>query len=484
MKRLNYILITLALLCTACSDWLDVQPRTEIKEEDIYAGEKGFKSVLDGVYIQLASKELYGINMSVYFPDLLAQLWYNQYETTERRVAAFDFTHQNVEPVIEQIWKKYYTCVGHLNNLLYNLEHTDVKFSFGNKELIRGEAYGLRAFIHLELLRMFGPVPEGATDGMPAIPYVEELTRQPLKLLTLNYGEVKRRIVRDLDTAAVYLKNDPFILGGMYDFNNPGNVHVTYEPLDTWHYYRQTHFNCYAVKAAKARFYQWIGEPAKANELALEVIGVKNPDGTDKFVLANESNSYSTGSGANLVMQCEHLLAVNCSNHQKMVEGILTEGTKSAKLLSRPADINKIYENTVNPGDIRNVSGRYWKTDNSRNLSLKYIGSGNIKGINMIPLMRLSEMYLILLENLPATEAASWFTAYRQARAMSVNVIFNEATQAERVEMEFRKEFMGEGQMFFYYKRHNTLSYSIPGKFTVPANGYVIPKPKSQTMFE
>ena len=341
MKRLNYMMIMVALLCTACSDWLDVQPRTEIKEEDIYAGEKGFKSILDGVYIQLASKELYGVNTSLYFPELLAHLWYTPGTTsTESAVAAFNYTHKDVEPIIDDIWKKYYTCVGHLNSLLENLEKTDVDFYYGNKDLMKGEAYGLRAFIHLELLRLFGPVPEEATDNAEAIPYVEELTREPGKLLSLTYGEVKRKILNDLDSAAVYLKNDPFTLGSMYDFNYPKDVQVSYEPQDSWHYYRQTHFNCYAVAATKARYYQWIGEPEKAVEFAKQVIEVKNPDGTDKFELANESNSYTSGKGMNLVMKCEHILAVNSSTHQTMLEGVVTDGTKVAKLYSRPNDVN------------------------------------------------------------------------------------------------------------------------------------------------
>ena len=39
----------------------------------------------------------------------------------------------------------------HLNNVLGNLETTGVTFTNGNEDLIKGEALGLRGFLHLEL---------------------------------------------------------------------------------------------------------------------------------------------------------------------------------------------------------------------------------------------------------------------------------------------------------------------------------------------
>lgn len=479
MKYLNWILAGILALTCSCSDWLDVNPRTEIKETDVYASEKSFKSVMNGIYIQLAAKELYGVNMSCYFPDLLAQLWTPNAQSTEQYVAAFDYTQRDVEKMVQDIWDKYYTCLAHVNNILTNIDQTDLQFTYGNKELIKGEAYGLRAFIHLEVLRLFGPVPKGATDDMVAVPYVDELTKDPSKLVSVSYGEVKKRILQDLDSAAVYLKNDPFTQGTVFDFTHPAHTLSVYKPLDDWHYYRQSHFNLYAVDATRARFYQWTDDPQQAVVYARKVLEVKNPNQSDKFVLANEA-SYSDSHSYNLVMQCEHLFAVHCSNHQTMIERILAG---KPALYTSTTNLSKIYENATD--DIRYKAGRYWNIDGKTAYFLKYTGSGSIDPINMIPLIRLSEMYLILIENLKLTEAQTYFETYRQSRGMSVNVgIGTDAERMKRVEAEYRKEFYGEGQMFFYYKRHNTSSYTVPVRFTVPADGYVVPKPKGQIAFE
>ena len=53
-----------------------------------------------------------------------------------------------------------------------------------------------------------------------------------------------------------------------------------------------------------------------------------------------------------------------------------------------------------------------------------------------------------------------------------------------RLEKEYRKEFYGEGQMFYYYKRHRVEQYTWPAAFSVDAAKYVIPRPDSQLVFE
>lgn len=483
-RYFNWLLVGMLALTCGCNDWLDVNPRTEMKEEDMYQSEKGFKNVMNGIYIQLAAEELYGKNTSYYFPDLLAGYWYKTSGTTETYIASYNYSQSDVESVINKIWSKYYTAVAHINDLLENLEKTGIRFSHGNKELLLGEAYGLRAFIHLEVLRLFGPVPASATDATEAIPYVTELTRDPSKLISETYGKVKEYILKDLELAEKYLKDDPFALGNMYDFNNPGSSSAEYTPDDDWHYYRQTHLNMYAVDAIRARFYQWIGDGEEAAVYAKKVVDVKNTDGTNKFELATEANSYTINTGANLVMRCEHIFALNSSNLQNIITGVLiSSSTTKPKLYLTNSWVSKVYEATE--ADSRWGNGRYFEVNGTYAYYLKYSGSGVIEANNMIPIVRLAEMYLILVENLSLEEAKVYFEAYRQARGMSVSVNINtEAARKSQVEKEYRKEFWGEGQMFYYYKSHNITSWSLPQSVTVPANGFVVPKPQGQTAFE
>jgi hypothetical protein len=119
---------------------------------------------------------------------------------------------------------------------------------------------------------------------------------------------------------------------------------------------------------------------------------------------------------------------------------------------------------------------------------LKYSGREDVPTNNRVPLLRLSELYLILIEDLPLEEAKPYFSTYRTARVLNASVeetsLIDENTRLDRLEKEYRKEFYGEGQMFFFYKKHNYESFTWPGFFTVPADAYVIPKPKNQLKFE
>ena len=38
------------MMMSACSDWVDVSPNTDVKSEDLFTSESGFKSALIGIY--------------------------------------------------------------------------------------------------------------------------------------------------------------------------------------------------------------------------------------------------------------------------------------------------------------------------------------------------------------------------------------------------------------------------------------------------
>ena len=87
MKR--YIIVCLSILFfSSCSNWLDVQPKTTVEEEEVFSREIGFKEALTGIYIKMASKDLYAKNLSYGFLDILGQ----RYEPS------------NVEAYQDELW--------------------------------------------------------------------------------------------------------------------------------------------------------------------------------------------------------------------------------------------------------------------------------------------------------------------------------------------------------------------------------------------
>ena len=49
MRHFKYIIVSaITLLILSCTDWLDIQPQTEIKQDKLFESESGFKDALIG----------------------------------------------------------------------------------------------------------------------------------------------------------------------------------------------------------------------------------------------------------------------------------------------------------------------------------------------------------------------------------------------------------------------------------------------------
>ena len=507
MKTIKYIIGTVLALTLfgGCNDWLDVNPRSQVRETVLFQTESGFKQALTGVYIMVAEKELYGKNTSMYMPEILAQHWQTQPGSEDGtltqidRLANFDYTYSSVESLINTVWLRYYKAIAQLNTILQNLENTEVSFQYNNDLLIKGEALGLRAFLHLELLRYYGPVPSESTPGEMAIPYVREMSTDPWKYVSIPYSEVLEHIEEDLNAAEELLDTvDP-----IFDYSNDALNGLTASarmPEDVWQRSRQERFNYYACLGTKARFYQWTGDKEKAAYYARKVVEATEANGQPKFPLATEDTYINTSGGAgriNLIMRCEHLFGIYNSELSKIIEPLFSKETGNIQLTQSPTNLEACYEFTMNPADIRykpsNQPSRYWEITISQsevNRFRKYGGNSTFDTNNSnrfrVPLLRVAEMYLILMEDLPLEEAKPYFTDFRFSRGMdaSLEALF-ENNRMERLEKEYRKEFFGEGQMFFFYKRLNYRSYAWPEVYTLPVSvSYTLPKPKDQTVFE
>ena len=103
----------------------------------------------------------------------------------------------------------------------------------------------------------------------------------------------------------------------------------------------------------------------------------------------------------------------------------------------------------------------------------------------MIPLIRLSEVYLMAAEGAPTREEAiSYINAIRLHRGCR-DLDETELNLQDAITKEFAKEVIGEGQLYFYYKRHAMESVfsgtNIEGLKQMSPSNYALPLPKSET---
>ena len=75
-NKILYTVLGLTLLVlSACNDWLNVSPKEEVKVDENFEHESGFKEALAGCYMLLKSTSLYGRELTYGMADVLAQQW-------------------------------------------------------------------------------------------------------------------------------------------------------------------------------------------------------------------------------------------------------------------------------------------------------------------------------------------------------------------------------------------------------------------------
>ena len=99
----------------------------------------------------------------------------------------------------------------------------------------------------------------------------------------------------------------------------------------------------------------------------------------------------------------------------------------------------------------------------------------------MTPLIRLSEVYLIAAECAPTDdEALGYINAIREHRRCADASLQN-GTRQELITREFAREVIGEGQLYFYYKRLGMEEIAsgteANGTYQMTLSNYVWPLP-------
>lgn len=475
MKSIKYVASLLLLITgfTSCKKFLTVNPKTEMSRDVLFNNESGFKDALAGVYIQLKEDAAYGKAMTMTTMENLVTNWDVTANSTEQRLGLFNYDDDGVETSLAGIFGQQYKIIASINAILEQIDAKKNILKPGIYEMIKGECLALRAYCHFDLLRLFGPVPAtGGTDNK--LPYVQRVSKSSNP--AISYEAFKTALLKDLAEAEVLEKDiDPIIQYGMLDFKNG-----VYKAENDFVNYRYLRMNYYAVKALQARAYLWFNENSKAYECAKAVIDAKNASGVQKFRLGT-----STDMGAkDYVLTCEHIFslydfALYAKYGRIFASGGLKKGTDATVIK------NQLYGNTGT--DIREAN--LWEVITASSISsyvLKKYQMVETPGtlsadFKQIPMLRISEMYLIAIETADPSEAQSLWTTFRTSRNLTGTVLPSDPLQLQLdLLKEYRKEFYAEGQGFFACKRINAPKASVLFAPSAAILNYVPPMPKTE----
>ena len=473
-------------LC-GCNDWLNVEPKTEIKADKMFENETGYKNALIGAYLMMTDASLYGKEMTIGMFDVMAQ----QYEMDESNSykSIRDYNYENNAFRIDGIWNKTYRIIANLNHIIEKLEDGKSFMHPTAYGIIKGESYGLRAYLHFELLRIFGwgnLVNDPANLDKLCIPYVTRYDKSTTKQSTVK--EVLAYIHEDLKVSLEMLDAyDPY--GESVKADN-------YElPEDDGFYSKRVNrFNYLAAKALEGRVYMWEGNYEKALE-SIEKLFIENPRiswvNPDRSIHVEEDKrdlSYTTEHIFNLSVNKMYEVLKPYVEKYTIEEGFSRYENNSYFYITK-TNGDLLYEIADGTGvsDYRYLRGLN-KVDATAWTFLKFYEAPNSSSPskNVMPLMRKPEMFYYAAEcylNLGKKEKAiETLNNVRLARGILYsknlpNSLTDEQVQ-EEILKEWRKEYIGEGQMFFYYKR---LGLSIPNASIGAGDRlFVLPLPEKE----
>ena len=450
-----------SLLSVSCQEWLDVSPSTEVKYDGLFSYKNGFKDQLTGVYTALCSENLYGVELGFGMLDVLGQqyyLWSAAANGPYYNLHRFEYDNSRIEATINTIWTDMYNAVANVNILLQGLADHRGVLAENEEKIYEGEAYALRAFLHFDLLRLFGKSYVSGADEK-AIPYVKAISKKVTPLSTVS--EVLDMVAGDLEKAAALLEEDPIKTG-----------QATTSFLGT----RSFHLNYYAVRALLARVYLYKNDKVNALKNAREVILSEKYPWVSKGAVATSDRKDRDG-----IFLPECIWMLNNTRLKTLTETYLKESDNT--LYCNGSVIDEIFESQTYGGlDWRYIY--YFERPDWYWLSNKLYQYTTSAYNNRQPLLRLSEMYLIAAECATSKkEAVEYLNTLRQHRGFEESHNLKENVADEYLQTaigkEYRKEFIGEGQWFYYCKRTDQ---AVLPNVTVPFSKtyYVLPIPEQE----
>ncbi|WP_294142952.1 RagB/SusD family nutrient uptake outer membrane protein [uncultured Sanguibacteroides sp.] len=489
MKK-DIILLLLVFLTVSCNDWLDITPKSQIDKDKLFSDETGFQNALNGIYQGASLGVLYGKNMSWGMLNAMSQTYDPEsLLEEEENFAEFIYDNKTTKPIVSAIWEKLYNLIANCNLLLNEVVKASPSvFTLDtvSKNVITGEALALRAFFHFDVVRLFAPAPVTEKEAPKhLIPYQAEWPSVIKKKLTAS--EVIDEVIKDLLQAKDLLAfNDTSLnRSAMSSYN--GRFLGLYtvqggEFMDN----RGYRLNYCAVLGMLARVYLYKGDRDNAYKYAFEFYNtfvVKK-----KWFKWNESYDFT---GDLKYRYKKHLSDCLFSFYNfDLLDNYADYKLWSGDEPMQIQGIDKIFEEDADDYRLNYLLDHkddiYW--------SIKYQRVSGDANINQdegraLPNLRMSEIYYILAECLfhqgKKDEATEILKQLRNARGCKrkLSSFTSEKNFYDILLNDARREFIGEGQLFFMYKRLNSPILTVGAEIAPSPKKFVFPIPDSQNVF-
>lgn len=442
--------ILAASLSSCVNDWLDVAPSDGTDADAALTSSSDLAAARTGMYAALKGNsnlvDYYGQQFFVY-GDVHAgdDYQYNNIGGSNRASFYYDMNYQTASEFSSSTsssnvaWKSPYIVIGRANRIIAAAEGgalSDAAEAKATIDQYAAEAKVLRALAHFDLVRIYGkPYTEdqGASLGVPLVTGVLESNAKPARS---TVAEVYTQVVKDLTEA--------ISSNALATETEPGYVSV------------------WGAKAILSRVYLNMGDYANALSVAEDII--KN-SGAALWT----RDQYFKAWDASTPNESEFLFRLNVagSTDNNDLNGIgnlqQREGYKEMVATKKFVDML-----TSDPKDVRNdmflpaTAAKEVATYGTNKVFLNKLRGqgGNLRNVTIVPIIRLSEVYLTAAEcafrNNDKTKAVEYLNDLVKNRTTTVASLATvDNITLERILVERRKELIGEGQRYFDALRNN-----------------------------
>ena len=438
--------ILAASLSSCVNDWLDVAPSDGTDAGAALTSSSDLDAARTGMYKALKGNssliDYYGQQFFVY-GDVHAgdDYQYNYIGGSNRANFYYDMNYQTASEFNTSTvsWQSPYVVIGRANRIIAAAEGgklSDAVEAKAKIEQYAAESKVLRALAYFDLVRIYGkPYTEdqGASLGVPLVTGVLESNAKPARS---TVAEVYTQVVKDLTEA--------ISSNALATETKPGYVSV------------------WGAKAILSRVYLNMGDYANALSVAEDII--KN-SGAALWT----RDQYFKAWDASTPNESEFLFRLNVAgskdNNDLNGIGNLQQRDGYKEMVATKKFVDML---TSDPKDVRNDMFLPAKAEkevavygtNKVFLNKLRGQGGNLRNVTIVPIIRLSEVYLTAAEcafrNNDKTKAVEYLNDLVKNRTTTeASLATVDNITLERILIERRKELIGEGQRYFDALRNN-----------------------------
>lgn len=437
--------ILAASLSSCVNDWLDVAPSDGTDADAALTSSSDLDAARTGMYKALKGNsnlvDYYGQQFFVY-GDVHAgdDYQYNNLGGSNRASFYYDMNYQTASEFTSSTvaWKSPYIVIGRANRIIAAAEGgalSDAAEAKATIDQYAAEAKVLRALAHFDLVRIYGkPYTEdqGASLGVPLVTEVLESNAKPARS---TVAEVYTQVVKDLTEA--------ISSNALATETEPGYVSV------------------WGAKAILSRVYLNMGDYANALSVAEDIIN----SGAALWT----RDQYFKAWDASTPNESEFLFRLNVAgstdNNDLNGIGNLQQRDGYKEMVATKKFVDML---TSDPEDVRNdmflpaTAPKEVATYGTNKVFLNKLRGqgGNLRNVTIVPIIRLSEVYLTAAEcafrNNDKTKAVEYLNDLVKNRTTTVASLATvDNITLDRILIERRKELIGEGQRYFDALRNN-----------------------------